>query len=223
MAGRQDRFCTRVTPIVNRSHIILISEKDHNPYRIRNLKIFYGHYTVRKDPRQMTEDPKTLRESSSFTIRPFRETDVAYVIAGQLALYAAEYGFTSHVWNDYLKGGVQDFVRQFDCARDCMYISEQDEAPCGCIAITHTDEGAAQLRFFFMEKECRGMGAGRRLIDCAIGFCRDVQYERVFLWTFRTLDAARHLYEDKGFRIIDTHINNEWGGPILEEKWELDL
>lgn len=182
-----------------------------------------GHYTQRKDPRQMTEDPDTLREDPTFTIRPFRETDVEYVTAGQLALYAAEYGFTSHVWNDYLKGGVQDFVRQFDSARDCMYIAERDGKSCGCIAITHTGDGTAQLRFCFMEKECRGMGAGRRLIDLAIRFCRDAKYDRVFLWTFSTLDAARHLYADRGFRIIDTHINNDWGGPILEEMWELEL
>lgn len=171
----------------------------------------------------MTENPQILIEPLSFTIRPFRETDVEYVIAGQLALYAAEYGFTSHVWNDYLMGGVQDFVRRFDGTRDCMYIAERDGKSCGCIAITHTDDKTAQLRFYFMKKECRGMGAGHQLIDRAIGFCRKAGYGNVFLWTFSTLDAARHLYEDKGFRITETQVNNDWGEPILEEKWELDL
>jgi GNAT superfamily N-acetyltransferase len=199
------------------------ARKKQNPYRVLHPNIFHGHYTPGKDPKQMTEDSRTLKENPAFTIRPFRETDVAYVTAGQLALYAAEYGFTSHVWHNYLTGGVQDFVRQFDPARDCMYIAERDGAPCGCIAITHTDNGTAQLRFYFVEKECRGMGAGRRLIDRAIGFCRDAQYQRVFLWTFSTLDAARHLYAGGGFSITDTHLNSEWGEPILEEKWELDL
>jgi GNAT superfamily N-acetyltransferase len=67
------------------------------------------------------------------------------------------------------------------------------------------------------------MGAGRRLIDRAIGFCRKAGYGNVFLWTFSTLDAARHLYEEGGFSITGSKVNNEWGGPILEEKWELDL
>jgi len=157
------------------------------------------------------------------TIRPFRKTDLDYVIAGQLALYAAEYGFTSDIWNAYLTGGVRDFAEKFDSGRDCMYIAGHNRVPCGCIAITHADDGTAQLRFYFLEKELRGNGAGRRLIDRAIGFCRDAKYERVFLWTFSTLDAARHLYEDRGFRITDTHVNNEWGEPVLEEKWELEL
>lgn len=161
--------------------------------------------------------------SSGFTIRPFRTTDIDFVICGQLELYAMEYGFTSQVWNDYLTGGVQEFLRQFNSARDCMLIAERDGTPCGCIAITHTDDRTAQLRFYFMEKEFRGRGVGRRLIDRAIGFCREAGYERVFLWTFSSLDAARHLYANRGFSITDTHVNNEWGEPILEEKWEREL
>jgi GNAT superfamily N-acetyltransferase len=158
-----------------------------------------------------------------FTIRPFRKTDLDYVIAGQLALYAAEYGLTSDIWMQYLTGGVRDFAGKFDSGRDCMFIAEHNRIPCGCIAITHADDRTAQLRFYFMEQELRGNGAGRRLIDRAIGFCQDAKYERVFLWTFSTLDAARHLYEGKGFRITGTHINNEWGEPVLEEKWEMEL
>jgi N-acetylglutamate synthase-like GNAT family acetyltransferase len=178
----------------------------------------------RKNAQQMSpKESRKEKSSSAFTIRPFRKTDIDFVIGGQLALYATEYGFTSQVWNDYLTGGVQEFLRQFDSARDCMYIAERDNTPCGCIAITHTEDRIAQLRFYFMERDCRGRGAGRRLMDRAIGFCRKANYKRVFLWTFSTLDAARHLYAGRGFRITDTHINNEWGEPILEEKWELEL
>ena len=167
--------------------------------------------------------PSGEKTSAAFTVRPFRKADLGYVISGQLVLYAAEYGFTSDSWNQYLTGGVHEFAERFDPERDCMYIAEHDDVPCGSIAIAHADDGTAQLRFYFMERELRGKGAGHLLIDRAIGFCRDAKYERVFLWTFSTLGAARHLYEDKGFRITETHVNNEWGGPILEEKWEREL
>jgi len=171
----------------------------------------------------ITKKPKPGKKSPGFTIRPFRKIDLEYVISGQLTLYAAEYGFTSAVWTAYLTGGVRDFTEKFDSGRDCMYIAEHNGVPCGSIAITHTEDGTAQLRFYFIEQELRGMGAGHQLIDRAIGFCRDAGHGRIFLWTFSTLDAARHLYESRGFRITDTHVNNEWGSPILEEKWELDL
>ena len=163
------------------------------------------------------------KKSPGFALRPFRKSDLGYVIRGQLALYAAEYGFTSEIWIAYLTGGVRDFSENFDRARDCMYIAEHNRIPCGGIAITHADDGTAQLRFYFMEKKFRGRGAGRRLIDRAIAFCRTAGYGQVFLWTFSSLDAARHLYAATGFRITDTHVNNEWGKSILEEKWELEL
>ena len=45
----------------------------------------------------------------------------------------------------------------------------------------------------------------------------------MFLWTFSTLMAARHLYERKGFLITDMHENTDWGEKILEERWDLKL
>ena len=167
--------------------------------------------------------PQSEKKIPGFTIRPFREADLDYVISGQLALYAEEYGFTSDIWKAYLTGSVRDFAERFDSGRDCMFIAGHNRVPCGCVAIAHTDDGTAQLRFYFIEKELRGNGAGHRLIDRAIDFCRDAKYNRVLLWTFSMLDTARHLYTGRGFRVTDTHVNNEWGRPILEEKWELEL
>jgi len=122
-----------------------------------------------------------------------------------------------------LTGGVQEFIGHFDRERDCMYILENNTVPCGCVAITYAGDGTAQLRFYFFEPYMRGKGAGHRLIDLALCFCNEKQYRFVFLWTFSTLMAARHLYADRRFRITDTQINNEWGEPVLEERWELEL
>lgn len=165
----------------------------------------------------------TDRMTSSSTIRPFRKNDIEFVISRQLSLYALEYGFTSEIWRAYLTGGVRTFVNQFDEKKDCMYILEQHGVPSGSVAITHVDEVTSQLRFFFLEPEARGRGAGRNLLDRAIDFCRETKYEHVFLWTFSTLMAARHLYAGKGFRITDTRVNDDWGQSILEERWDLDL
>jgi GNAT superfamily N-acetyltransferase len=165
----------------------------------------------------------TAGATSNFLIRPFKLNDMDFVISRQLALYEREYGFTSEIWRAYLTGGVRNFVNQFDSKRDYMFILDNNGVPLGCIAITHVDEATAQLRFFFLEPEIRGLGAGRKLIDQAIDFCKEKKYRRVFLWTFSTLMAARHLYGSKGFQITETHENRDWGEPVLEERWELSL
>jgi len=81
----------------------------------------------------------------------------------------------------------------------------------------------AQFRFLFLDSKIRGLGLGRKLLDMSIDFCKENEYKRVFLWTFSTLQAARYLYKNKGFTITETKENNEWGTPILEELWEIDL
>jgi len=168
-------------------------------------------------------EERRIRPARRISLRPFSVSDVDFVISRQLALYNAEYGFDSGTWKAYLTGGVHAFLEQFDPARDCMLICEQDGLPAGCIAITHADEATAQLRFFFLEPAARGQGAGRLLLDQAVDFCRQKKYDRIVLWTFSTLPAARHLYGNKGFRITDTRENTEWGKRILEERWELEL
>ena len=157
------------------------------------------------------------------TIRSFRESDVDFVVSRQLALYASEYGFTSGIWRSYLTDGVHNFADRFDNTASCMYILENNGIPSGCVAVARVDEATAQLRFFFLEPELRGLGAGHTLLDMAIEFCKEKKYEHVFLWTFSTLMAARHLYAGKGFRVTETRENRDWGDPVLEECWVLDL
>ena len=67
------------------------------------------------------------------------------------------------------------------------------------------------------------MGAGQRLFDQALAFCREKGYRRVFLWTVSAQKAARQLYAARGFTITETGENSEWGVPVLEERWDLAL
>jgi len=40
------------------------------------------------------------------------------------------------------------------------------------------------------------------------------------LHTFAGLDAARHLYQQHGFALIDEHATTAWGPPVLEQRFE---
>lgn len=93
----------------------------------------------------------------------------------------------------------------------------------GCVAITHTKDNVAQLRYFFLEPELRGLGVGTDLLHKALDFCREKKYSHVFLWTVSAQETARKLYKKAGFEITETSKNDNWGIPVLEEKWELDL
>lgn len=162
--------------------------------------------------------------NSGLTIRNFTSEDVDYVIKGHHMMYETEYGLTTDVWKSYVEDAVYDFIDHFDKEKECMLILHHDRAAMGSAAIRHADDNNAQFRFFLIEPELRGMGAGHLLFDSAMDFCREKGYKHVFLWTFSTLFAARHLYETKGFRITETHENNEWGTEkLVEERWDMNL
>lgn len=177
-------------------------------------KLINGIRTVKKYFSKVTKDIK---------IRPYREQDIEYVIDRQLSLYESERQFTTEIWKNYLTQGVISLVEKFDPEKDCMFILECDGNASGCVAITHTEEHTAQLRYFFLEPELRGLGAGTNLLNTALEFCRQKKYRHVFLWTVSAQEAARVLYRNAGFTITETSENESWGVPVLEEKWELDL
>lgn len=163
------------------------------------------------------------RATKDIKIRPYQEQDITYVIDRQLSLYESERQFTTEIWKKYLTQGVFTLVEKFDPEKDCMFILECDGNASGCIAITHTQDNAAQLRYFFLEPELRGLGAGTGLLNAALDFCRQKKYPHVFLWTVSAQESARVLYKNAGFRITETSENEDWDVPVLEEKWELDL
>ena len=42
--------------------------------------------------------------------------------------------------------------------------------------LRHADEQTAQLRFFFVDQSLQGLGMGNRLMELALGFCREKGY-----------------------------------------------
>lgn len=164
-----------------------------------------------------------LRATKHLEIRNFRPEDIAYVIDRQLSLYAAERQFTTEAWKTYLTQGVRAFADHFDPEKDAMLILECDGAPAGCIAVAHSPDGNAQLRYFFLEPELRGMGAGNKLVNLALDLCREKRYRQAFLWTVSAQTSARALYAKAGFSIEETEENTAWGVPVVEEKWVMTL
>ena len=116
------------------------------------------------------------------------------------------------------------FLQRYDERRDGLWIAVVDGRVEGAVVIDsiHAHSEGAHLRWFIVSEALRGRGAGRRLIESAIAFCRERQYARVYLWTFEGLDAARHLYESLGFKLIHQQEGKQWGTAVSEQRFELE-
>lgn len=156
------------------------------------------------------------------TIRPFRQSDIEYVISRHKTLYYAE-RHLSGTFSAYVDKIVYDFVDRFHPETDCLNILECNGVPAGSIAIKKAGEDTAQLRFFMLEPEMRRRGYGNRLMDMALDFCRSKGYRTVFLLTITAQVIARHVYETHGFYKVSSSDRSEWGEGVIEEYWELHL
>ena len=56
----------------------------------------------------------------------------------------------------------------------------------------HTQDDTAQFRYFFLEPELRGLGAGHKLMDMALNFCREKNYKHAVSYTH--LDVYQRQY-----------------------------
>ena len=120
------------------------------------------------------------------------------------------------------------FLSRPDGAGDGFWAVTQAGRIEGSIAIDGSrardaDREGAHLRWFIVSDALRGTGLGRRLLETAVGFCRERGYPRISLWTFEGLDAARHLYESAGFRLAEQRRGAQWGVEVNEQRFELRL
>lgn len=117
------------------------------------------------------------------------------------------------------------FLGRYDEQKDGFWAALVGGRIEGSITIdaAHAAAEGAHLRWFITSDGLRGKGFGNQLISTAMAFCRSQRYKRVYLWTFEGLNAARHLYEKTGFRLVEQHKGNQWGREVNEQRFELEL
>lgn len=120
---------------------------------------------------------------------------------------------------------LSEFIGRFDDRKDGFWTACSDNRVQGAIAIdgikAHTE--GAHLRWYIVSEPLHGQGVGNRLLSTAMNYCRDRQYKQVFLWTFKGLDPAGHLYQKNGFALIHEQQGSQWGTTVTEQKYVCEL
>ncbi|MDQ2985063.1 MAG: GNAT family N-acetyltransferase [Actinomycetota bacterium] len=123
--------------------------------------------------------------------------------------------------------GFQDFEQELEALpghyaapTGKLLIARLDGDPVGCVALRPLEGGLCEMKRLYVRDAARGAGAGKALALAIIEAAQDAGYDAMRLDTLPTMEAARRLYRELGFRAIEPYRFN----PVADTSFmELDL
>jgi GNAT superfamily N-acetyltransferase len=112
-----------------------------------------------------------------------------------------------------------DFFEQYDASKDQFWVAKVNGEFAVSITIAGETDTLARIRFFVADPKFIGKGLGKALLAQAMQYCA-VGQKNIYLTTVKGLDAARHLYEQAGFQLVNEHEDHSWGSAHTEQRWE---
>ena len=149
---------------------------------------------------------------------------------GQIAQLHGEY--YAKVWGSgagfeaIMARELSEFCERYTTGRDLLITAHVEGALVGCIAIDGTQSerpGVARLRWYLLDERHQGKGIGTKLLNSAVGFCRERDFPLVYLWTVEGLPQSLHLYEKLGFTVVERFVDSRYTLPHTQLMLELSL
>ena len=91
----------------------------------------------------------------------------------------------------------------------------------GFVLLMHRENNAAQLRYFYLKPEYRGIGLGKKLMCLYMEFLKEKGYQSSYLWTTHELQTAASLYTRYGFKLTEEKESTAFGKPLKEQRYDL--
>jgi GNAT superfamily N-acetyltransferase len=87
------------------------------------------------------------------------------------------------------------------------------------VFIVRQDETTAKLRMLYVDASARGLGIGSRLVEECMRFARQIGYQKMTLWTTSNLTAARKIYQQAGFELVEEEAVHSFGKDLVSQTW----
>ena len=150
-----------------------------------------------------------------------RPGDIGYVTYMHGALYHREYNYGLQ-FESYVAKGLCEFCEKFNPERNRTWACEHNGRMIGFLLLMDRGQ-AAQLRYFLIEPEYRGIGLGSKLMNLYMAFLHECGYRESYLWTTHELSTAAFLYKRHGFKLTEEKESTTFGKPLREQRYDLVL
>src|SRR5215468_14806 len=155
-------------------------------------------------------------------LRAPKAGDLGWMVERHAVLYEREYG-----WGEEFEAVcaqiVADFASKLDPCCERGWIAELAGQRVGSVLLVKDSDEVARLRLLLVEPAARGRRIGKLLTDECVRFARQCGYRRITLWTHSVLTAARHIYEQAGFRLTSSEKRRSFGQDVVSEHWDMRL
>ncbi|MGE8475356.1 MAG: GNAT family N-acetyltransferase, partial [Paraburkholderia hospita] len=140
-------------------------------------------------------------------------------IASLHARYYSEHSGFGAYFEKLVATGLADFAGLLPHPNRQLWLVSDNGRTLASIAIDgNAETRVAHLRWFIVDDSLRGLGIGRQLMTRAMAFV-DERFDETYLWTFKGLDAARHLYEAFGFQLAEEAEGTQWGEAVVKQRF----
>ena len=163
-----------------------------------------------------------FKYAEPFFLRLHEPGDMGWVTHRHGVLYAQEYGWDA-TFEALVAQIVADFITSYDSKKERCWIAEMNGEIVGSVFVVKASDEVAKLRLLLVEPKARGYGLGAKLVEECIRFARRTGYETLTLWTNSALEEARHIYEKKGFTLVQEEAHHSFGYELVGQNWELEL
>ena len=150
-----------------------------------------------------------------------RPGDIGYVTYLHGSLYQREYGYGLQFEN-YVARGLCEFYEKYNPQRNRIWACEHDDRMIGFLLLMDRGD-AAQLRYFLIEPDYRGLGLGSKLMNLYMSFLSECGYRKSYLWTTHELSTAAFLYKRHGFMLTEEKESAAFGKSLREQRYDLLL
>jgi len=173
---------------------------------------------------ETTMPEEDLGLPSPLTIRhDLHPGDLGSMISMHGRIYSLECGYNLK-FEAYVCKTFYEFGNEYNPAIDKFWLTESGDRMVGSIAVISRADNQAQLRWFLIDPDFRQMHLGSYLFNQAMAYCRNMKFDKVYLYTTIEQKTALSMYGKAGF-ILDSEgeSQSDWGHPIQERKYVLDI
>ena len=99
----------------------------------------------------------------------------------------------------------------FHAENSALFVADAAGEICGCCGIFPTNglpEHCAELVKFYIHRDFRGKGVGKRLMEESVQFAKSSGYQSIYLESLPEFSTAVSIYEKQGFAYLEKPLGN---------------